>query len=788
AAQQQEREVEEQQALATACLPQETEVPEESGVSEASGAAEESTSQLAVDLEVEAAAESTDELPIESLATSSWQQPANDAAWEESANEAAAQEPASEGDWQQPANETAWEESADEVAAGEAWTESAIEPAEPELSQQLDTEQSSESANTWPENVLPENEFAESEYAESESLSSELLDSGLPENESQDSDSQQLAWEEPAWEEPVWERPVTAGTEAMLSAPSDGDEVQEADEFLFEGASLDASENQGSVSDLGDARGLQSVEESSLGEQIFSEFDEPQQVAEAASGAERVATPLAENEWTTEADIHAMHQPLDAEVDEQPLANALPQTSTHSLQGMPFTEGSTEEYTEESLDMEVEQPAAGLPSWWVDEGLQDNEFMDAAQPNDGLLPAESVSETLNEAVPETQSSTPAEVLSEEFFGLGLMGGPATDSNVVDSNVVDSSAEDSSAEDSSAEESSAEELLHAPGLLAAEQLAEDTGGSQAEPSLPSEAECVLQAELLVDEEEVQPGIALDLAADRPEASPIEAGHTDSVAAETPPTGTAVSSGLASDGTAAAEEDEDSVEDYMQKLLARMRGGSDSQSPAPKTENASVQSRASASPAASENSTSPSSTKPASSAAAGANPSAQQDVSLASGTTGLTTAPLSVESTEPFDPEKYMPRALAPEKTQNFAAMRELANSSARTAIHKSTRQRHMSSVLLKAGIATVGLIVGGVLLIINGVNLNVGLIATIASFLVAAIWGYDAASSLKPLLQAGLVLQPQIQRTPLEAKAEKAGSESKSEGTLASEVDEEKAAE
>lgn len=120
----------------------------------------------------------------------------------------------------------------------------------------------------------------------------------------------------------------------------------------------------------------------------------------------------------------------------------------------------------------------------------------------------------------------------------------------------------------------------------------------------------------------------------------------------------------------------------------------------------------------------------------------------------TQAISAEVTEPFDPEKYMPRTLGPERSKSLAAMRELANSSARTAIHRSTRQRHVSSILLKAVIAIVGLLVGIVLVGINGFNMNIGLVATVASFLVAAVWGYDSISSIRPMLQNGLVLKPQ----------------------------------
>ncbi len=106
----------------------------------------------------------------------------------------------------------------------------------------------------------------------------------------------------------------------------------------------------------------------------------------------------------------------------------------------------------------------------------------------------------------------------------------------------------------------------------------------------------------------------------------------------------------------------------------------------------------------------------------------------------------EVTSAFDPEKYVPRVLAPEAAGNLAAMRELANSSARTAINVSSLQRRAAAVLIKLAISGVGLFVAVVLLAINGLNFNIGLLATFASIVVCIIWGYDGVTSLKPLLE------------------------------------------
>ena len=192
---------------------------------------------------------------------------------------------------------------------------------------------------------------------------------------------------------------------------------------------------------------------------------------------------------------------------------------------------------------------------------------------------------------------------------------------------------------------------------------------------------------------------------------------------------------------AQED-DSVEDYMRKLLARMRGVPEDEVEMPAA--------SATSPPPAPRTTAPSPPP------LPVPESAQAEIPQADPRVPEEPAPAETDdpdATTPFDPEQYVPKVLAPEKVKNLAAMRELANSSARTAIHKSTQQRHLTGVLLKGTISGVGLIVGGILLVINGLAVNIGLIATGAAFLVAAIWGYDAATSLRPLLPSELVLKP-----------------------------------
>ncbi len=180
------------------------------------------------------------------------------------------------------------------------------------------------------------------------------------------------------------------------------------------------------------------------------------------------------------------------------------------------------------------------------------------------------------------------------------------------------------------------------------------------------------------------------------------------------------------SSAESGEEESIEDYMKRLMARMRGGSVEDEPKPAAPAPAVASVAPVSSSSSDSMSSPKIALPSS-----------------------ITERASSTTTGPFDPEEYVPKALAPEKTRNMAAMRELANTSARSAIQVSARRRYGTAIALKLAIALTGLGVGVTLIMINGLNVNIGLIATVASFLVAMIWGFDAFTTLKPLLYAAI---------------------------------------
>lgn len=179
-----------------------------------------------------------------------------------------------------------------------------------------------------------------------------------------------------------------------------------------------------------------------------------------------------------------------------------------------------------------------------------------------------------------------------------------------------------------------------------------------------------------------------------------------------------------GNANGGEEDDSVEAYMKNLLARMRGAPENvvEEPAPVV-----------APPPSYAPTRPSPYELR-------NAMREEQIGLP-------------EELEPMDLDSYVPLTNAPEKSKNISALRELANSTARTAIHKSTRRKTLSGSLMKFAISAIALTVAAALFAINGVAVNIALIATMAALFVALIWGYDGLKSLKPLLQNSLVLQP-----------------------------------
>ena len=100
-------------------------------------------------------------------------------------------------------------------------------------------------------------------------------------------------------------------------------------------------------------------------------------------------------------------------------------------------------------------------------------------------------------------------------------------------------------------------------------------------------------------------------------------------------------------AAGGGDDESIDDYMQQLMARVGGGSyENQAPAP---------------------------------------TATQTIATPTQQVETPEAPPKVESTIPLNPSEFVPRAVAPEASSNLRALRAVANSSSRSAIDKHQRR-------------------------------------------------------------------------------------------------------
>ncbi|HBE66751.1 MAG TPA: hypothetical protein DDW52_01250, partial [Planctomycetaceae bacterium] len=260
--------------------------------------------------------------------------------------------------------------------------------------------------------------------------------------------------------------------------------------------------------------------------------------------------------------------------------------------------------------------------------------------------------------------------------------------------------------------------------------------------------------------------------QPEEQPAEpSGEPGAPAAESEQA-TAESVDSVDPATGAEAEEEESVEAYMERLLARMRGEGFDEPP----EDVAIDKPAAIIQEAETTHVSPqpgpSSQQPDETAAMSLSSiqesfeeqfSGDQGVAAEPGLTGSegqdaqTGVSARGKQTEAIDVAGLTPQQAAvlqakeaesrqtkstnADQSARINAMRELANTNARSAIVKSNRNRVVSAFLFKGGIALVGFVVAGALIAINGLSVNIGLVATIAALLVGAIWGWDAFTTL-----------------------------------------------
>ena len=86
----------------------------------------------------------------------------------------------------------------------------------------------------------------------------------------------------------------------------------------------------------------------------------------------------------------------------------------------------------------------------------------------------------------------------------------------------------------------------------------------------------------------------------------------------------------------------------------------------------------------------------------------------------------------------PRAVAPERQVDLRAMRQLANLSAKNALHKHESKRLSGSTRMKLLVTCVSLVVGALLIDhpqLPGAS-PVTIYGAVASFAVAALWGVN----------------------------------------------------
>jgi hypothetical protein len=88
------------------------------------------------------------------------------------------------------------------------------------------------------------------------------------------------------------------------------------------------------------------------------------------------------------------------------------------------------------------------------------------------------------------------------------------------------------------------------------------------------------------------------------------------------------------------------------------------------------------------------------------------------------------------EPFRARQIAAEKLPDMSAMRELANTTTRSAINQSERKRMVSTIYSKLIVSIVGFLSMYFLYSLNGFQVNFALFGIVASLIVGCIWGWE----------------------------------------------------
>ena len=173
---------------------------------------------------------------------------------------------------------------------------------------------------------------------------------------------------------------------------------------------------------------------------------------------------------------------------------------------------------------------------------------------------------------------------------------------------------------------------------------------------------------------------------------------------------------------AEGEDESIEEYMQRLLNRVRGGSD-------------EVKAKATPTNPEKATTaPSSLQ-----------TATKIRSRVAASMGLEMdAPETAPKVEKLSEELFLPRQQAPEQRNDLHALRELANTNARRAINRSDIRRMSAAFVVKTSITGVAVTSAVALFLFNGLQLNAIFLGMVSAMIVAVLWGYDCITHFQSI--------------------------------------------
>ncbi len=174
------------------------------------------------------------------------------------------------------------------------------------------------------------------------------------------------------------------------------------------------------------------------------------------------------------------------------------------------------------------------------------------------------------------------------------------------------------------------------------------------------------------------------------------------------------------------EEDSIEQYMQRLLNRVRGGGENElAAAPST----------------------ALTSPALATSIGTLPDLpRSSVAASMGWDSSDAEPL--HAAQKKGEELFVPRPQFLEQRNDLAALRELANTNARRAISRSDIRRTNSAFYVKLGITALAVSSAAALFMFNGFELNAPFAGMVSSIIVSILWGYDCINHIKRLKNAG----------------------------------------